>query len=350
MKKEKANLIVQYINRLYNEVEECRNDFLSLKCPDDLYDLIREIVNLFDQEIPDLYEKLLWRNGCEYTDADLTIAILKKYLIDNNMIDGINSDIHCFWNRFKAWYNSEVYSYNFLKSEYLQEDINSVEPYPCIDYEHEYMINYGISYPLSLKYEIYDFQEIVSFIEIVYNQWINIRKRYEYTKYVNQLFSSCNLPYQLKTGNVIFKGYQSSDDTKIINQKMFEDKLNYSRKLILSNDKKEKSLALKLIIDCLEYLESIQANKSKQREELAKSVSSNPQSKLISVVRNDLNSIFAMTNEYFDIRHNKENTNQGEKREILENIADIEYIYNRIHATVQLLSVKVKEKNNGKDK
>lgn len=57
-----------------------------------------------------------------------------------------------------------------------------------------------------------------------------------------------------------------------------------------------------------------------------------------------------MANEYFDIRHNKENTNQGDKREVVDDIADIEYIYNRIYATVQLLSIKAKEKINGKNK
>lgn len=73
---------------------------------------------------------------------------------------------------------------------------------------------------------------------------------------------------------------------------MFEDKLDYSKKLILSNDKNDKKLALKLIIDCIEYLESIQQNSSKQREELAKSVSNNPESKLIIVLKNELKIYF----------------------------------------------------------
>ncbi|MFQ6791692.1 MAG: hypothetical protein ACLRT4_02790 [Thomasclavelia sp.] len=335
---------------IHYEIEEYKNDIFDLKDISDLYDTIREIVHVFSEELPDLSKKLLWKNNCAYNDANITIVFLKKYLIDNDMLENIDLDMQRFWNRYKTWYDSDVYSYKYLKSEYLEEDINGYEPAPYIDYDYEYMISYGYNYPFSLEYEIYDFQQVISFIEIVYNRWINIDKRYEYTIYVNQLFSQSNLPYQLKSGKVIFKGYISSDDyDKIINKKMFEEKLDQSRKLIMSNEKHDKKLALKLIVDCLEYLESIQPGKS-QRVKLAESVSDNPKSKLIVTLKNDLNSLFTMTNDYFDIRHNKENTNQGDKREVIDNIADIEYIYNRIYATVQLLAIKEKEKRNEKNK
>lgn len=350
MKDEKANLITQYINRLHKEVDECKNDILGLKTTHDLYDVIRETVLLFSEELPELEEKLLWKDTCVYNDANLTIGSLKKYLIDNDMIEIVDSDIQIFWNRYKAWYKTEVYSSKFIKSEFLEEDINSGEYLPYINYEQEYHAYYGSDYPLSLKYNIYNFQDVIMFIEIVYSRWITPKKKRQYSKYVNQLFAESFLPYHLKNGKILFKGYMSTDNDGILNQKMFEDKLDHSKKLILSNDKNDKKLALKLIIDCIEYLESIQQNSSKQREELAKSVSNNPESKLIIVLKNDLKSIFTMANEYFDIRHNKENTNQGDKREVVDDIADIEYIYNRIYATVQLLSIKAKEKINGKNK
>lgn len=344
MRNEKANMIIKYINQLYCEIDEYKNDFFSLKSYDDLYDIIREICQLFIEEMPSLSEKLLWKKGCGYNDARLTIAFLKKYLIDNNMVELIDNEIEKFWNRYKAWYDSEVYSCNYLKSEYLEEDKNSFEQIPSINYENEYMKYYGRSYPLSLKYEIYDFQDIVSFIEIVFNNWILKNKRYEYTIYVNRLFSESNLPYHLKSGKVQYKGYRSSDDNTIINQKMFEDKLEQSRKLILSNDIQNKKLSLKLIVDCLEYLESTQQGNTKKREQLANSVSINPDSKLIIILKKELNSINIMVNNYFDIRHNKLNNDQGDIREVLDKVEDIEYVYNRIHATVQLLSTKSKEK------
>ena len=130
MRNEKANMIIKYINQLYCEIDEYKNDFFSLKSYDDLYDIIREICQLFIEEMPSLSEKLLWKKGCGYNDARLTIAFLKKYLIDNNMAELLDNEIEKFWNRYKAWYDSEVYSCNYLKSEYLEEDKNSFEQIP----------------------------------------------------------------------------------------------------------------------------------------------------------------------------------------------------------------------------
>ena len=51
-----------------------------------------------------------------------------------------------------------------------------------------------------------------------------------------------------------------------------------------------------------------------------------------------------MANDAFDIRHNREMSTHDKTREVLEDLADIEYIYNRAHATVQLLAIKTKRK------
>lgn len=345
MKSTKVKFIIDYINQLYKEIEDINNSFF-LDNYDDLYETIREIVKLFQDEIPTLKDQLTWKNGAGYSDANLIIANLKKYLIDNGMITKVDLNIDRFWNRFKTWYNREVYTEKYLKPEYLTDDINSAELIPHICYEQEYLAEYGIQYPLSLQYEIYDFQDIVLFLEIIYRKWIVPTKRYDFTIYVNKLFSESGLPYQLKSGKILLKGYISLNDDVIINQKMFEDKLDYSRQLIVKNDIRDKKIALKLIMDCIEYLESIQPKKTKQRDELAKLVCSNTDSKMIKIVKDDLNSIFSMSNDYFDIRHNKATTNQGELREVLEDSVIVEYIYNRIYATIQLLSMKIKEKIN----
>lgn len=341
MRNEKANMIIQYINRLYAEIKEYNNDYYEFKSKNDFYIVLREICRVFEEELPKLSEKLIWKDG--YEDANIAVAVLKKYLIDNDMVEQMDLNILKFWHRFSTWYDTEVYSHKFLKPEYLVEDINSCEPIPSINYNQEYMLHYGIDFPLSLEYEIYDFQDIVQFIEIVFDEWIVPDKRYEYTVYVNRLFTESSLPYQLKSGKVHYKGYVTSNSNVILNKKMFEDKLEQSRKLVLSQDKQNKKLALKLIVDCLEYLESIQPEQSRKRDQLAETVSANADSKLVSVLKNEINTLFNIANNYFDIRHNKRNNNQGEVREVLDDPRDIEYIYNRMYATVQLLSSKVKE-------
>lgn len=48
-----------------------------------------------------------------------------------------------------------------------------------------------------------------------------------------------------------------------------------------------------------------------------------------------------MANEYFDIRHNEYLNKAKEKREALEDLQFIEYLYNRVYALLYLLRLKV---------
>ena len=222
-----------------------------------------------------------------------------------------------------------------------EDDWGHVSPH--LNYQHEYKLYYGKDYPLSLEYELADFQDVVEFVEIAYARWIDQSKRYEYTVYVNKLFSSNSLPYNLSYGKIRYKGYASIENNKqIINQMMFENKLYHSEKMIMSNIKEDKLSAVKLIFDCLEYLESNQPSENNRREKLAKSASVNPDSRMIGIMKNELKDLYQMANDDFDIRHNSEKSSHSKNREVLEDLADIEYIYNRAHATVQMLAIKAK--------
>lgn len=48
-----------------------------------------------------------------------------------------------------------------------------------------------------------------------------------------------------------------------------------------------------------------------------------------------------LSNEYFDIRHNEYLNKAKEKREALEDLQFIEYLYNRVYALLYLLRLKV---------
>lgn len=52
-----------------------------------------------------------------------------------------------------------------------------------------------------------------------------------------------------------------------------------------------------------------------------------------------------LSNEYFDIRHNEYLNKAKEKREVLEDLQFIEYLYNRVYALLYLLRLKVKKED-----
>lgn len=86
---------------------------------------------------------------------------------------------------------------------------------------------------------------------------------------------------------------------------MFERKIRFSEDMINSNDLMEKKSALDFLIDSLQYLISIQeGNRTKQYSQLALSVNQDTDSKVYVVIKNELNELMKLSNEYFDIRHN----------------------------------------------
>lgn len=86
---------------------------------------------------------------------------------------------------------------------------------------------------------------------------------------------------------------------------------------------------------------SIQEGKrDKQYAELALSVNSDNNSKVYAVIKQEVNDLLKMSNEYFDIRHNDYLNAAKEKREALCDSQFIEYLYNRAYSLLYLLRLK----------
>ena len=64
------------------------------------------------------------------------------------------------------------------------------------------------------------------------------------------------------------------------------------------------------------------------------------ESKLYTVIHNELEEINKIINEYFDIRHNEYLNKAKQKREVLNDKDFIEYLYNRIYSLLFLLRIK----------
>ena len=110
-------------------------------------------------------------------------------------------------------------------------------------------------------------------------------------------------------------------------------------------------------MDALQYYISIQdaLNIEKKYAEAARSVNADSNTKVYSVVKNEISEIMKLSNEFFDIRHNEYLNKAKQKREALDDLQFIEYLYNRVYALLYLLRLKAKrenlitvESNNGK--
>lgn len=106
----------------------------------------------------------------------------------------------------------------------------------------------------------------------------------------------------------------------------------------------EKKSALDFIIDALQYLISTQGgNRNAQYKALALSVSNNIDGKVYAVVKNELDELMKLSNEFSDVRHNDYLNAAKEKREALNDSQFIEYLYNRAYAMLYLLRLKHKD-------
>lgn len=72
----------------------------------------------------------------------------------------------------------------------------------------------------------------------------------------------------------------------------------------------------------------------------SKKVSNDVNRKVYSVVKNEINELMKVSNEYFDIRHNEYLNKAKEKREALTDPMFIEYLYNRAYALLHILKLK----------
>lgn len=160
---------------------------------------------------------------------------------------------------------------------------------------------------------------------------------------VNKRLSRFSIPYRLQNGRLIQEGYKTSYYIdKILNYSMFERKIRYSEEMITSRKYLDKKSALDYIIDALQFILSVQdGGKVIQKYKLAaKSVNEDENSKVYAVVKTEIEEIMKISNEYFDIRHNEYLNKAKQAREPIQDLAFIEYLYNRAYALLYLLRIK----------
>ncbi len=345
----KEQLINEYIRKIDTAIETYNS---TLEPDDEIFDLVIEIANIFDKDIPNIQGSVLIRTGTEIRDANTIRAMLVKYLADSGIEykgKSIEENINekRFWNSFIHWFETELPSLELLDNKYLRWDnwdggIWLLE----LDYNHEFTLYRGTAYPDSLKNNTGNFADIKTFIEIAYKHWIinSGECHYKFTIEVNERFKIFKLPYRLQSGIVIKQGYKTTFlIDKIIDYRMFERKIQFSEDMINSKDLMEKKSALDFIIDALQYLISTQGEgRNEQYKELALSVSDNMDGKIYAVVKKELEELMKLSNEYFDIRHNDYLNAAKEKRESLNDSQFIEYLYNRAYAMLYLLRLKHK--------
>ena len=178
----------------------------------------------------------------------------------------------------------------------------------------------------------------------MYERWIRADMHYSFTVEINKRFDKFQLPYKLSSGSVIGKGYKTTESIEVIlDHRMFERKIAYSEEMIMSNEMLDKKCALDYIVDALQYFISVQKpdGVDKKYAAAARGICSNQDSKIYAVVKAEISEVMKLSNEYFDIRHNEYLNKAKEKREALEDLQFIEYLYNRVYALLYLLRLKV---------
>lgn len=316
----------------------------------DIFDLLIEVANVFQTDIPEIQSSLLLRNGTEVRDANTVIALLKLYLANNNIEyrekeNEENIEIKRFWSSFILWFETELVEQELLKSNYLRWDNwDGGSWFLEMDYDYEFRLHRGIDYPDSLKNNTGEMSDVKMFIELAYKYWIKNdgKSHYAFTVEINDRLKIFKLPYRLQNGILLKQGYKTTYGIdKILNYRMFERKIRFSEDMINSNDLMEKKSALDFLIDSLQYLISIQeGNRTKQYSQLALSVNQNMDSKVYAVIKSELTELMKLSNEYFDIRHNDYLNDAKQQREALNDSQFIEYLYNRAYSLLYLLRLK----------
>ena len=324
---------------------EVEHDDRLLVFPDiyeeNIRNLIIEIGMVFMEEIPEIRESVTLRSDTLNTDLGITKGFIKKYLAKNKCPNENKKDnkISKFLMRFKTFFENELPNKGYLKDEFIGYDNwDGGRCYLNIDYDYQYKLHSGVEYK-----ECTTIDEIKMFIKLAFEYWIKNDKRYDFTKDVNKILGELRLPYSLQNGKIIKKEYKTTNkNEKIINYKMFEEKIQHAQEMILSPKRLDKKCALDLIIDSLLYIISIQEGEGMldKYSNASKKVSNDVNGKAYSVVKNEIKEWMKISNEYFDIRHNEYLNNAKEKREALTDPMFIEYLYNRVYALLHILKLK----------
>lgn len=336
---------LEFMANYLNKIDEAKNvDIEKIgydKYADNIFDIIIEISNVFEKEIPEIKESVFLRHDSLNRDIDITTGIIKKFLIKNGYkkADNLDSPINKFWTSFKAYFENELPYKGYFKTEFVEyNNWDGGIYYLNIDYDYQYKLHYGTEYK-----ECSTINDIKMFIELAFNNWIKNEKRYDFTKDVNAIFQKFKMPFRLQKGKVIKSGYRTTTlNEKIINYTMLERKIQYAEEMILSSENLDKKCALDYIIDSLQYIISIQdgTKVADKYSNASKKISSNINGKVYAVVKDEINELMKISNEYFDIRHNEYLNKAKEKREAITDSIFIEYLYNRAYALLYILKIK----------
>ena len=259
--------------------------------------------------------------------------------------------VNRFWTAFREWMFAELTSADLLCTQYIEYDNwNGGTYYLNLDFDSLCRMYFGV--PYSNQYEDKDhcaFVDIKSLIELFYRELIQAQKRYRFTVEVNRMLSRFSMPYELKSGKLIKKGYKTSQkNVPIINFQMLESKIQWSEERILGSNWLDKHTALNYITDALQYLLSLINGLSNQeltgksiKQKSALIATDNENSKMYSVLIREVNEIQQIVNEFFDIRHNEYlSASTKKEREPLKDSMFIEYLYNRIYGLLFFLKGK----------
>ena len=78
----KEKLIVNYIKKIDTAIDNYNS---AIETDNEIFDLLIEIINVFEKDIPDLRCSLLIRTGTEIKDANTTKALLIMFLANNEI-------------------------------------------------------------------------------------------------------------------------------------------------------------------------------------------------------------------------------------------------------------------------
>lgn len=230
------------------------------------------------------------------------------------------------------------------------DDWNGGTFYLNLNYDSIFRKHFGI--PYDDRYSNSDMckiEDIKMLIELMYRELIQTKARYDFTVYVNKLFHRFSLPYELKSGKLVKKGYKTTENNlPIINFQMLESKIQWSEDKILGIETLDKHTALNYITDSLQYLLSLindidaeEMSHKNIKQRCAMMSDSNSNGKMYSVIGKEVDAIQTIVNEYFDIRHNEYLSKISKtEREPLKDKQFIEYLYNRIYALLYYIKSK----------
>ncbi|MFA6808613.1 MAG: hypothetical protein WCR27_06430 [Eubacteriales bacterium] len=297
--------------------------------------------------IETLYEED-WDTRAETNKINKTLQLIIEDECLREKQESALNETKVFWTSFKVWLQEELPSLNFLKPCFVRYDNwNGGTYFLDIDWTKQFQLLLGIDYDNRFEQETISVEDLKLLIELLYSDFIDFEKRYNFTIEINNRLAKFKLPYRLTGGKLIKSGLKTTEDNKkIINWLMFEAKIKLADDKILSKELLDKHTALNYLSDALEYLLSLINKKGKTIEQLAAlTVCNDENSKLYAVIKSEVNVFHAIINEYFDIRHNEYLNKAKENREPLSDKLFIEYLYNRIYALLFIVKNNYLSKN-----